>query len=426
MLTLAIWRLKASTSSHTGVVILYGRSGLLEEAVQAREPVLLITGDSGVGKSALLAEILDEGRARGRAATLATRLQFRPGALQQALLEQLAGVTASLVSEISMVQRVGQVIVAAAKQVARDRGHELAVAIGKEMLSIVRARLGEDVGNALGDFIKALAAQEEQSLLARLRAAADPDALSALVSFAAEVAALADGAEVMLGIDDADRLSDPDLRQLADLVNLLPEHVRVWVGHLSATAAQQERIQLLCGAGARELPVTGLDERAVEAWLAAKQLDTRIAARVQRLTGGYPLFIDDALAVLAGGGTLGDVTPSGMFASNTQDALRKLDLGTARAARMLAAYADPPPQDRLLAVVGVDEFGWAEMSERLVRCRLFATTVGGRPWFHEPVVRLCGMRWTAVSAQVPPTVRLPICWIGTTRPGIPKPSCRLL
>jgi hypothetical protein len=104
---------------------------------------------------------------------LPVRLEFRPGALQQALLEQLAGVTASLVSEISVVQRVGQLIVRAAQQVARDRGHDLAIAIGKEMLSIVRARLGEDVGNALGDFIKALATEEEQSLLARLRAAAD-------------------------------------------------------------------------------------------------------------------------------------------------------------------------------------------------------------------------------------------------------------
>jgi hypothetical protein len=166
-------------------------------------------------------------------------------------------------------------------------------------------------------------------------------------------------------------------------VNSLPEHVRVRVAHLSATAAQQERIRLICGAGARELPVTGLDERAVEAWLAAKHLDTRMAARVRRLTGGYPLFIDDALEVLAGGGTLGEVTPDERFASNTQDALHNLDLATARAARMLAAYADPPPQDRLLAVIGVDEFGWAEMAERLVRCRLFATTANGRPWFHE-------------------------------------------
>lgn len=351
--------------------------------MQAEEPVLLITGDSGVGKSALLAEILDQGLARGRVATLPARLQFRPGALQQALLEQLATITAALVSESSMVRRAGQLIVAAAKQVARDRGHELAVAIGKEMLSIVRARLGDDLGNALGEFIRALAVQEEQSLLAQLRAAADPDAMLTLVSFATQVAALADDAEVVLGIDDADRLSDPDLRQLADLVNMLPEHVRVCAGHLSATGAQQERITLLREAGARELSVTGLDEQAVAAWLAAKQLDRRIAARLRQLTGGYPLFIDDALAALARGGTLGDVTPSERFASNTQDALRQLDRGTARAARMLAAYADPPPQDRLLAVVGVDEFGWAEMSERLVRSRLFATTVDGRPWFHE-------------------------------------------
>ena len=76
--------------------------------MQAREPVLLITGDSGVGKSTLLARLLDEGRARGQVTTSAARLEFRPGALQQALLEQLASVTASLVAETSMVQRVGE------------------------------------------------------------------------------------------------------------------------------------------------------------------------------------------------------------------------------------------------------------------------------------------------------------------------------
>ena len=201
-------------------------------------------------------------------------------------------------------------IVGAAKQVARDRGHELAVAIGKEMLSIVRARLGEDVGKALGDFMAALATQQEQSLLARLRVAED-----------------------------------------SDLVNLLPDHVRVCAGHLTATAAQQDRIRLLRMAGARELPVTGLDEPAVKAWMAAKRLDTRMARRVQRLTGGYPLFIDDTLAVLAGGGTLRDIAASAMFASNTEDALHDLDLGTSRAARLLSAYADPPPRDRLLGRV---------------------------------------------------------------------------
>jgi hypothetical protein len=338
-------------SFHTAVVTLYGRDGLIEEAMQAGGPVLLITGDSGVGKSALLAEILEEGRARGQVTTLAATLEFRPGALQQALLEQLAGVTASLVAETSMIQRAGQLIVGAAKQVARDRGHDLAVAIGKEMLSIVKARLGEQVGEALGDFIKALTTQQEQSLLARLRVAADPDALLTLASFAAEAATLADGAVVVLGIDDADRLSDPDFRQLADLVELLPTHVRVHAGHLTATVAQRDRIRLLRQAGARELPVTGLDEPAVESWMAANQLDTRMAARVQHMTSGYPIFIDAALAVLAGGGTLRDVTASEMFNSNTQDALHDLDLETARTARLLAAYADPPPPDRLLGRV---------------------------------------------------------------------------
>ena len=373
----------AGRAFHTDVVMLYGRDGLIEEAVHAGEPVLLITGDSGVGKSELLAKTLEEGRACGQVTTNATRLESRPGVLQQALLEQLAGVTAALVAEIPMVQRAGQLILDAAKQVARERGHDLAVAIGKEMLSIVRARIGEQAGQALGEFIRDLFTQQEQSLLARLRVAADPDALLTLVSFATEVSKLANGAVIVLGVDDAERLSDPDFRQLADLINRLPAQVRVRAGHLTETTAQQERIQVLRGAGARELRVTGLDQRAVEAWMAAERLDTNMAAQVQRLTGGYPLFIVDALAVIAEGGALGDVPVKELFASTTRDALHGLDLGTARAARLLAAYADPPPQDRLLAAVGVDEFGWAEMRDRLVRCRLFASTAGGQPWYHE-------------------------------------------
>lgn len=58
------WRRCRVAPLHNAAVTLYGRDGLIEEAMQATEPVLLITGDSGVGKSALLAEILDEGRAQ--------------------------------------------------------------------------------------------------------------------------------------------------------------------------------------------------------------------------------------------------------------------------------------------------------------------------------------------------------------------------
>jgi AAA ATPase domain len=368
---------------HTDLVRLYGRAGLVAELMRAGEPLVLVTGDSGVGKSALVTAALEEGQAHGQVTSLTPRrLVHRPGALQQALIDQLAVVTASLLAGTSLAERAGRVIVGAAREIARDRGRDLALVIGKELLSIVKNRLGID-GQALGDYVSRLVTEQEQNLLARLRAAADPDALSALVSFAAEIVDLADGAPVVLGIDDADRLSDPDLRQLADLIAALPAGVLVRAGHLTAPTTDLGRIRLLRDAGARELQVTGLDVPAIRQWLEAERLDTRTAARVHRLTGGYPVFIDDVLRVLASSGSLSDIEPNELFASNTRETMHRLEVSIARAARLLSPYVDPPPIERILAIVGVDQATWTVMRDRLVQRRIFATIVNGQPWFHE-------------------------------------------
>ena len=355
----------------------------MTEAVRSQDPILLLTGDSGVGKSALLKAVIEEARTQGYIAPDVTPLQHRPGALQEALLAQLANATAMLISETPAARRAGQLIVAAAKRVAKDRGQQLAIAVGKELLSIAKARLGNDIGQALGEFVNALITEQEESLLARLRAAADPDALEALTAFAEEIEKLAKGSIVMLGIDDADRLSPPDVRQLADLAEMIPSGVRLRVGFLSVTPEDQEQILFLRRASINELPVTGLSVESIEEWILAEQLDIRLASRIYSITGGYPLFVDDALAILANNGTLVEVGRNEMFEQNTQEILRRLDLETARTARLLSAYADQPPPDRLLSLLDVDETTWFEMRDRLVRCRLFATVVAGKPWFHE-------------------------------------------
>jgi hypothetical protein len=107
------------------------------------------------------------------------------------LLEQLASATSALVSDASIAGRVGETIAAAARQIAADKGQELALVVGKELLELVRGRIGEGVGRPFTQYAQDLTSTSEQTLRARIQAV-DTDALATLIAFFEQVAAIAD------------------------------------------------------------------------------------------------------------------------------------------------------------------------------------------------------------------------------------------
>src|SRR5205807_1489710 len=84
--------------------VLYGRDADLQTAVDSRSPLLLLTGDSGIGKSSLLRAAQQQ--TPSVAAPPPQTVARTSGALQRSLLEGLADATAELVRERGLAEQV--------------------------------------------------------------------------------------------------------------------------------------------------------------------------------------------------------------------------------------------------------------------------------------------------------------------------------
>jgi hypothetical protein len=305
-------------TGQTGRVKLYGRDDVLARiAAPGTASVIIVTGDSGSGKSTVLGRAVEMDMERGMVAPGPERLSRAGGSLQRALLGQLAVAVGALVTDDGMARRVAATIAAVGRQIRADKGHELAVVLGRELLALARARIGADVGAALAEYVQEQASDSEYALRARIQAA-DSDVLATLIVFIGEVASLA-GRPVVLAVDNVERLGEEDIRQLADLAERLPREAVVR-GAWSVTAAAAGQVRMLMEAGALLAELPPLSNAAVGEWLADEGLDPGLAAAVQRVSGGYGLFVDNAIGLLRDGGSLTDVSPVGC--SSTAPSMR--------------------------------------------------------------------------------------------------------
>jgi hypothetical protein len=362
---------------------LHGRDDLVARVTRSLAPLTLLTGDSGIGKSAVLLNAQASER-HGLAPSPRT-LPSSGGVLQRLLLDGLADALAEEVRRRGVVAEAGRRLKEAAERMARDRGQQLARALGRELLSIVRGRLGPDFGAALEEYAGALRESADESLAARLDNALDRTVVGLVVDLAREVCAFVSPAEIVLAFDSGERLPDPDVRVLADVVGDLPPGLRFRMAISDHTPEHRARVDFLLAAdsGTVEIPVPGLTEAATGNWLQAERLPVELAKRVTRVTGGYPLHIGDLVAHLRAGGEVDSGPLHEVFARRTDEAWSQLDPTTAGHARRLCVLADPIPTDRTLQLLGIDAATWGETQERLSRARVFSVSVNGLPWFHE-------------------------------------------
>lgn len=378
---------------------LYGRTDLLDQLALAsnRGAVVLLTGDSGVGKSSVLDAAQDNDRRRGVIAPVPTRLTHAGGALQRGLLDQLASAAAAVITDAGIAERVLEALAIGARQIAEDKGQELALVIGKELLQVARGRLGADVGEAFAQYVRSLTSSGEHTLRARIQAV-DSDVLATVISLYQEVIQVA-GKDVGLALDNAERMGQEDIRQLADLTERLPIGAAVRVAY-TLVGPDHSNLPMLTSAGVLQIDVQPLDDTAVAEWLQDVGLDVELAPSVQRVADGYALYVDEAISILRRGESLRDVTIGEFFERSTKDTLRSLDIDVSMAAQRLAVYIDAPPFDRVAELLDVDGMRWTEVRTRLLESRIFISQAGGDPWFHE-------LRRRVVWGQLDETIRGP-------------------
>jgi hypothetical protein len=362
-------------------VDLFGRRELLDRLAASTAPVAVLVGDSGIGKTA----VLEESQAETTAiAPGPVQVAHAPGSLQIALLDSLAAAVSLMVDDMTAAERVGRLLVDAAGRVADMRFKDLRAAVGRHLLSLVRSRVGEEMADLLADLGAAVTVSAEESLAARITAASDGDVVDQIVSFADEVVKLAGERGVCVALDDLDRLDDGDLRRLADLPNRLPPGFQIRGSFTTWHATSRARFETLQLGGVEGVPIGGLGERDVAAWLDAEGLDDRLTPSVMAATNGYPVHVADAVALLhpdPSPETLASLTPDQIIEVRARQAWRELDAPSQVVAAKLCVYTDPIPTPRVCRLLGVDEMAWGTLAMRLVDSGLLLDDQ--RRWFHE-------------------------------------------
>lgn len=356
------------------------RDEVLESLGRLEAPLVILSGPSGAGKSDLLGQWqLSDNEAISPAPT---SLDWSAGAVQRAVIAQIAAAAAELTRDQAAVERVAQHLEDAARRLAASAALDIAKVVGKEILAVLKGRLGPTVGDALGEYIHHLKDSYDERLEQRLASAADPGAVRALITFAGEVATLAGGRRVALALDNVDRLGEADAHALLDLVEGLPSQVRLRAA-FAVDRGGYRQLDRLRSAGGEEFSVPPFSLHEIQSLLAQAGLSPSLGQAVLRVTSGHALTVHDLVAHLSQGGELAETPRNEQFARRTREAWNTLEPVVAAIARRLAVYPAPMGVSETAQLLGLELHGWSEAREQLLRAGLFSKTAGGEFWFHE-------------------------------------------
>jgi hypothetical protein len=360
---------------------LIGREEDVRSLVARQGKLVLLIGDSGVGKS----EVLGAGQSDSSLVLAPSPIHLRsaPGALQRGLLESLAEAMTQVVADQSTADRVGRLIVDSARRVADIRLKDLAAGVARQLLGVISSRVSPELSEVLSSFGQQLVTAVDSELSARINNAADQDVVDLLCGFASEVRTFAAGRNLVLALDDGDRLDDSDLRRLADLSTYLPEAITIRVAFSTWNVRKREQADELVRLGVDPVELEGLTESNVREWLVAEDLPEAWAPRVHRTTNGYALHVAAAIELLKETRSIKDLDGmdrADVIGAATRQVWRELDLPSRFAAQRLTAFATPLESEEVANYLDMDPMAWRMLERNLSESRVFT---GHPPWFHE-------------------------------------------
>lgn len=362
---------------------LIGRSGLIRDLASVRAPFTLLTGDSGIGKSAILLE--GQLQTRDALAPRPVDLSARDGAVQYALLDSLTNALAMLLIDepwrgerAAIVDFLGELV---------ERGLAKAGRVaGLAVLGRLRERFGDAAIDAVGEIWAAARDASESALRERIANARSPDIVRDLIGFADELRSLSGRGLLVIALDRLEVLPEGDVRLLADAARALPAGVLVR-GALMDTSSEgahvAQRLNSLTGDAATFISVPPLDELGIRELLTDANLDPALATDVLRATGGYPLHLGDAVLHLVNGGKLADLPLRRNFGELIERRWPDVEPAARRVARQLCVLETPLPVAAMQDIVGMTTAEWWDAVDGLRRIRVLTETVNDLPWFHD-------------------------------------------
>jgi len=346
-----------------------------------RSPVVLLTGDSGTGKTSVLNAAQNEYSATALSPAPVACL-FDSGALQVALLDALSAAIALHDAEESGWRQLGNRIIHASRETSQEMGKSLCDALVQELLNLVKSRLGQDVGNGLLTFVKGLRNDDRDSLRRDIRSRSDGNVVRLLVRLADEVADVLDQ-DIVVSLDDVDRLGEVDQRILASIAAQPPHRVRVIVAYSTVKPDALTAIDQLRALNCPEVVVAGLSCGDVDRWLTAERVDTAMGERIYELSQGYPLLVEGLIVHIQAGGSLEEYEAPTVFTAVLNDALQRLPHSAHRAARELSAFKAPLADRDIPAFLGIDALDWGIARSALEAERILTVERATGKWFHE-------------------------------------------
>nr|WP_141215954.1 MULTISPECIES: hypothetical protein [unclassified Rhodococcus (in: high G+C Gram-positive bacteria)] len=354
----------------------------LDHLLTLSNPVLVLTGDTGTGKTALL-DAHQQARSDGSSlAPQPVACTWDGGALQVAVLDALASALSAAVADATMWRQIQHRLETASKQMAIEVGKSLAKAVTQELMAQVKARLGEHAGEGITAFAKGLRQDNTADLRRDLKTRSDTNMVKFLARTCDEVAAALD-CVLTIAIDECQRLSDNDQRALATLALAPPTRARFLLAWSSAAHHPQDGLSRLREAGCGEVVVGGLDRAGVEHMLTRARIDTSNIDRVLFLSNGYPLIVEGLAGQLRSGDTLDEHTPPNSFVLSLEHALARLTPETQVAARQLSVFELPPTEKAITDYLDVTATQWGVLRSSLERENILSINRSGRLWFHQ-------------------------------------------
>lgn len=360
---------------------LIGRDEDIQGLLACPGKVVLVAGDSGVGKSELLR--VGQEDSENALAPPPEALRSAPGALQRGLLDALAAAVVEVTKDQSNAARVGGILVAAVGRVVDVRLKDLASGVGRQLLGIVSSRVSPELAGLLSDFAQQLVTTVDAELSARINNASDPDVVDLVCGFASEIRTLADGRDLVLALDDGDHLPESDRRYLADLASQLPDGVVVRVAFSTWNVETRDEVDDLVRLGVKSVELEGLDEPAIRHWLLAEGLPGEWAARVRQTTNGYALHVAAAIELLRETPSIAELDGmqrSDVIGAMTRQVWRDLDTVVKVEAKRLCAFSSPLTPEEAAEYLGLELDVWHTIRNSLSDSRVFT---GQPPWFHE-------------------------------------------
>lgn len=370
---------------HTGAMAsrVFGRDRELATVQAQTSGIVVLAGDSGVGKSTMLASLSHPWR-RGVLVGAPVVLRSIQGSLQAAIAEALGDCLHQFtVDNPQDAREIWATLKATAGRLAAATGRHGGELVVARAFEFVESKLGKDASKVLRGVLSEVLTPDSARLEDRLGALVLPDTAADLVEIANEVARHTESQVVVL-LDAGERLTAEDRGLLAEVASALrgcPIVVVVCVN--SSIVEGADLVRLVEARDADVLRVGAMSWEHIYEWLESENVPQVSWNYIAHASSGYPLFISLAIGLVHSGSVvnIAQIPPS--FRALLEAGWRSLEPGLQKVATRLAVFADPPSDEFLQSYLGLDVLEWPIVRRRLLENGAFVKRADGQEWFHE-------------------------------------------